>query len=600
MPPLTITAHCRALTPMLAGGADQTKFELRASEVKSALRFWWRAFHDFPKAVEMFEAESHLFGGKIQVRNPEGKLVEQAVAAPFRLDISATSVIDFFNPGQGQETQRQRDGSRKKVDVLGDDVTEAWGDGVRYIFYAILHHTGKVQNIAAKTKGRQVAKPGFTFDLRFTFRRPDQGLVAEVLRSLWLLMNLGGIGARSRRGAGCFTITGFTPALTDLTLTDVPNFSQEGFQTPAAYLRAGLEVILQAWYPQPVPTYTAEPPYTAFRPGISEIHVLDNPTVGMGQGALQAMDAVGYMMKKYRHINPWTEAKKMHAALHTGTIPTTLTELTKAQFGLPIIYNFRGPKDFGKPGKPAIFGGYTAQGIKVTPGSTPDFAKAAEDKTNADRRSSPLLISCHEWTDGRGYAVVCHLPAPLLPDGQKIWLKANKKDYPSTEHHVCEPPSNYNLVNKLIQGSDNSLAKGFSSLTSLWSRTGTTRTSTTSSAPDSSGPPPSSSLPADPQARKLFFLQQVGARDDGLTWHLGEISGPPQGSGKKQAWPCRLWRLAGEELQEVAGDWRIRAKEVPLGEQPRLCVGTFFLCTTQADAKTPNPSNFLYNFQRLT
>lgn len=544
----------------------------------------------------MFEAESYIFGGKIQVRNPQGKLVEQAVAAPFRLDISATSVIDFFNPGQGQETRRQRDGSMRTVDVLGDDVTAAWGDGVRYIFYAILHHTGKIQNIAAKTRGRQVAKPGFTFDLRFTFLKPDKKLMGEALRSLWLLMNFGGLGARSRRGAGCFTITGFTPALADLTLTEVPDFSQEGFQTPAAYLRAGLEVILKAWYPQPVPTYSAEPPYTAFRPGDSEIHVLHNPTIGKGQGALQAMDAVGCMMKKYRHITPRTEAQEMHAALHARTTPN-LTELTKAQFGLPIIYNFRGPNDFGKPGKPAITSGYTAQGIKVTPGSTPDFNKAAKDNTNANRRASPLLISCHEWTNGRGYAVVCHFPAPLLPDGQKIWLKAHKA-YPES-HHVCEPPSGYNLVDELIQGSDNSLAQGFTRLTSLWSRTDATRTGTASPAPDSSAPPASPSPPADPQARKLFFLKQAGARDDGLTWYLGEISGPPQGQGKRQFWPCRLWRLAGEELQEVAGDWCIRAKEVPLSEQPRLCMGTFFLCTTQADPKTHNPSDFLYNYQRL-
>ncbi len=469
MAPVSVTAHCRALTPMLAGGADPWKhFELRASEAKSALRFWWRAFHDFSDPKTMYLAESQVFGGKYQETTPDGKSVEKALAAPFRIEINATSAIEFFNPGEGKETQRQRDGSLQKVDVLGGDVTKDWGDGVRSIFYAILHHTGKIQNIGAKTKGRQVAKPGFTFDLRFTFRRPNKDLVANVLRALWLLANLGGLGARSRRGAGCFAITGFTPALESLALTDVPKFSRDGFQNPADYLRAGLQVILRAWYPQPVPTYTAEPPYTAFRPGFSAIRVLSNPTLGLGQGALRAVDAVGCMMKKYRYINPSDEAKEMHAALHGGTTPS-FSEHTKAQLGLPIIYNFRGAGQFGTPGKPAIFGGYTAQGIKVIPGSSPDFAKAAKDKNNADRRASPLLISCHEWTDGRGYAVVCHFPAPLLPDGQKIWLKA-KNGY-SASHKVCDPPTTYTFTDELIQGTDKSLDKGFATLTNLWTRT---------------------------------------------------------------------------------------------------------------------------------
>jgi hypothetical protein len=257
-------------------------------------------------------------------------------------------------------------------------------------------------------------------------------------------------------------------------------------------LQAGLNLILERWLPPC--TFFFEPPYTAFRPGISEIHVLTNPTVGLGRGALQAMDAVGKKMKEYRSINPDDEAREMHAALHNGTTPI-FTELTKAQFGLPIIYNFRGANDFGKPGKPTISGGYTAQGIKFKAGFSPDFDKAAEDKENAARRASPLLISCHEWTGGIGYAVVCHLPAPLLPAGQKIWLKANKKDYPTTQHHVCEPPKMYTLVDKLIHGTDKSLDKGFAGLISLWTRTGATGAAGSSSG---SGAVPPPSLPADP------------------------------------------------------------------------------------------------------
>jgi len=591
---LTVTAHCRAVTPMLAGGANPWEhFELRAAEVKSALRFWWRAFHPFKDMKQMFYEESRLFGGKILEPTPQGKLVEKACKAPFRLEITSLQSIEFFNPGDGKEPVRQRDGSMGQQYKLGDNVTQEWGEGLRYIFYPILHHTGKIHNIATKAKGRQVAKQGFRFDLRFTFPQSDTELAAEVLRALWLLMNLGGIGARTRRGAGCFFIESFTPDLSEFSFPQVPEFSRQGFADPQTYLLKGLEVILGKWFPKPLPAYTAEPGYTAFRPGLSEIHVLYNPTVGKGTGALQAMDAVGCMMKKYRYIHPLKEAQDMHQALHCGTAPA-LTELTKAQFGLPIIYNFRGEREFGTPGKPSIFGGYTAQGV-VSDGKTHDFA----NKENADRRASPLLISCHEWTGGRGYAVVCHFPAPLLPDGQKIWLKANKKDYPTSQHHVCEPPPNYALVDAFIQGTDKSLAEGFAGLASLWSRP-----VASGAAGPKSGitkpPPEPPSPPADPQKRKLFYLHRASPRADGLPWCVGEINGPPRGQGKKQKWPCILWKLEGDKLMEEPGPWWLRVDKVqPPAEQGRLCQGTLFLCTNRADSRTINTERYLYSFTPL-
>uniref|UniRef100_A0A7V4LCA6 Type III-B CRISPR module RAMP protein Cmr1 n=1 Tax=Desulfobacca acetoxidans TaxID=60893 RepID=A0A7V4LCA6_9BACT len=589
---LTVTAHCRALTPMLAGGANPWEhFELRAAELKSALRFWWRAFHDFSDLKALYYAESNVFGGKILEKDPSGKVEEKALAAPFRLEIFPTSPINFFNPGKGEKPVRERNGSIKNQPRLGDDVTNEWGDGVRYIFYAILHHKGKIHNIATKAKGRQVAKQGFRFDLRFTFPQSDEKLAAEVLRALWLLMNLGGIGARTRRGAGCFVIESFTPDISKFSFPQVPEFSPQGYKDPETYLKKGLEVILGKWFPKPLPAYTAEPGYTAFRPGLSEIHVLYNPTVGKGSGALQAMDAVGCMMKKYRYINPKNEAQDMHQALHQRTTPS-FTELTKAQFGLPIIYNFRGEREFGTPGIPSIFGGYTAQGV-VYDGTRHDFA----DKKNADRRASPLLISCHQWTDGRGYAVICHFPAPLLPDGQKIWLKA-KKDYPKS-HHVCEPPPAYALVDAFIQGTDKSLDKGFARLARLWTRPGAA-----GAAGPTSGitkpPPPPPPPPADPQARKRFYLQQAKTRADGLPWCVGEISGPPQGQTKKQKWPCILWKLAGDTLIEEPGTWWLRVDKVqPPSERARLCEGTLFLCTNQADARTENKERYLYSFTHL-
>lgn len=68
MNPIKITARCRTVTPMLSSGADQSKFEIRAAEVKAGLRFWWRAFHcgEFQRAMD---EEKGKIPGKERIRS---------------------------------------------------------------------------------------------------------------------------------------------------------------------------------------------------------------------------------------------------------------------------------------------------------------------------------------------------------------------------------------------------------------------------------------------------------------------------------------------------------------------------------------------------
>ena len=61
MKPVKIVARCKIVTPMLSAGADQQEFEIRATEIKAALRFWWRAFQPW-EPQRLFEEEAKLFG----------------------------------------------------------------------------------------------------------------------------------------------------------------------------------------------------------------------------------------------------------------------------------------------------------------------------------------------------------------------------------------------------------------------------------------------------------------------------------------------------------------------------------------------------------
>lgn len=128
---------------MFCYGADGDTPELRAPSLKGALRFWWRAIH--PNLDELKKEETELFGGAAD---------EEAKKSSFSILISNIS-----------------------------------------------KSTKEIQALPHKTLfKKECIMPDSTFDLII---RPKN----EKIKKLLILTSiLGGIGARSRRGFGCFQI----------------------------------------------------------------------------------------------------------------------------------------------------------------------------------------------------------------------------------------------------------------------------------------------------------------------------------------------------------------------------------------------------------
>lgn len=58
-----LVIECEVVTPMFLGGADGKSVELRASSIKGALRFWWRAMHGDLDTKDLYKKECEIFGG---------------------------------------------------------------------------------------------------------------------------------------------------------------------------------------------------------------------------------------------------------------------------------------------------------------------------------------------------------------------------------------------------------------------------------------------------------------------------------------------------------------------------------------------------------
>lgn len=586
MMPVKITVRCKIVTPMLSSGANPQKFEIRSSEIKAGLRFWWRAFQPL-EGEELYKEEAKLFGSTDR-------------CCPFSILLMPDDkTFQYWKPGN----------------PVDNELDYAWGEGVGYVFFPIYTSANHKQHRPAKIKppdqkpgksGRTVAKPGgrFTIHINFTSRKSRPSHVGDVLCSLWLLENLGGLGGRTRRGAGCFKIESIDLGK-DIDIEDVPDFDQSSFKYGREYIFSGLKIIFSRWFKGNIPS--SLPTHTAFRHGHSEILIfsgLRNRNYRKGKGAIRAMDAIGQRMRDFRHTNPHEEAETMHHAL-TGEDDSNpdIKVLQKAQLGLPIIYNFRGYEQFGTRGKPAYPAGYEAKGGVVYDEITQE-AKI-DDKKNVDRRASPLLISCHEFNDTTPYAVICHFPAPILPEGQRIWLKAgyNAKDcYPKA-------PVKYDYIDKLLIKGDvvngkqrKPLCTAFNDYWPVYDRTGEIFFEPVESElkmPNISTTAQSTSktkVDIDPEEIKRNYLLQAPPQKDDLPLFLAEISGPSSGKKHKRKWPCDLWYLEGENLKRETITWYVRPKQLDSARDVKKREqGTLFLCTKQPDVNTRENNMFLYN-----
>ena len=423
-----IEAECQTVTPMLASGANQQKFEIRASEVKYGLRFWWRAFHS-EQGENLFNKEAAIFGNT-------------DIACPFSIRV-ITTATRCWNPDDCVE---------KPPIVQNGTEKYYWGPGMGYIFFSIYNTPKKPKkdnnrkiiepaqpakikpfNDDSSKSGRPVLKPDNEFIIRIVFRmKAEPDIVKDILSSLWLMTNLSGLGARTRRGAGCFNISSLKlngqeiDSLPDSNqnlqpyLSDVPKFIITPKEKNLDFFKTGLDVILTRWITSSktsaahIPTL---PDCTCFREGLSKIFYLPGTS---NESAFDLMERVAIAFQETRNEKPHIEAVGMHKAIADAIdgstfSPPTLKTLRKAALGLPIIYNFR---DNGRS-------------LLKIPGSKKNAtfeAKGVCSTTVFDRRSSPVFFSFHNGNT-TPYGIICYFPSELFPQNSEITLSASyKKD----------------------------------------------------------------------------------------------------------------------------------------------------------------------------
>ena len=170
-----IIFKCETITPLFLGEAKKGEVELRPPAIKSAMRFWWRAAHAHLSLPDLKKNESDIFGGG----------GENAKSAKFD--------IVLFNPSKEPVPFDYRGDFKKHKNI--ENIAYGSLSGIHYLIYTFLHlkKTGKYFPV------------GTTFEVAFYFKHNDPQ-IQQVLASFWLLVFLGNIGERSRRGMGCIKV----------------------------------------------------------------------------------------------------------------------------------------------------------------------------------------------------------------------------------------------------------------------------------------------------------------------------------------------------------------------------------------------------------
>lgn len=371
---IKITFDLEFLTPTFIGGTDppnRTDFTLKP--LKAALRYWWRQFQDNSDTTQLFKNESKLFGDTDR-------------ASPVAL--------------------RLIDNSRLILDTSGSPFQVSNQSGRAYLLYSCI---GRGYRQPGRSKW---ITPGSVVSIEISFRNMDDSNIRAVLFSLWLTQTFGGLGTRSRRGAGSFQIS-LSPA-DPLWHNDTTNL----FNLTAVNL---IDQILQTnwdsdpWFGLILP---ASPLYSALitpnRLKVTSTSFLD---------ANSLMDQLGNAMKRQRSCWDHTrhgafcqQAQALHQAGNTGAYNGS-DPIAKTAFGLPIVYNFKQRNDAGN----LI---YDAQHRPIFE----DWQIIAQP-THYERRASPLFLSVKRRPTAlpEFYANILILWNGFLPPGETIQIEKKSK-----------------------------------------------------------------------------------------------------------------------------------------------------------------------------
>ncbi len=360
------------VTLLFVAGADPRGApELRAASVRGALRYWLRA----------------LLGGVIGDQNWDA--LRTAEADVFGSTDNASPVVVRIRNGCPQTKSFSELVAKKP--------------GISYLFFAARGTRNEPE--------RSAIKAGSLFELvlskRVGVEVGDQAL-HQAYAALWLLTHLGGLGARSRRGAGSLQVIE-TKGEHEGLLSRLPSLCISA-TNPSELLQElgnGLRRLRELAHTGAAGRVGIPSEFDVLHPCVCKVWVVDKSFDSWAE----ALDAIGQAMQQFRsRRNP--DYQNVKQAIQGGNLSQPVQ---RAAFGLPIVFYYR------SLGQKGILRG-----------------------ESHDRRASPLIIHITKLANGKYAIVLTVFYARLLSINERMKLK--REGRPCI---VVEPPD-LNLIDEFL------------------------------------------------------------------------------------------------------------------------------------------------------
>jgi CRISPR-associated protein Cmr1 len=381
-----VTFKMEVVTPLFLAGADQSRAELRAPSFRGVLRYWLRA----------------LLGGILGTTGAGLERLWQEEEAVFGTTKTGSLVVLRLGLDElGEAKSFTKDQPDRNQPPSGRD----------YLFWSMAR-------LGREGVLRWYYPEGSAFTLTLSQRGPERTSLDRAVSALWLLNSLGGLGSRSRRGAGSLVVKEVKGWDGRLSFT-IPETSE----SLADFLRDGLQEARRLSMPTGAVTRqpAQQPLFDILDPSPEVCHIWVLRSQERWDTADDALRAIGKRLSDFRsqetqdgrNVWQWAQGKQI------GTVEGII-------FGVPL--QFRSDQ----PGGQTIF----IQGVK----------KRGRDEEKYERRASPLLLHITQLGGNQGYVGVAVLfKSQFLPPGVQLEIKKN------WSAPLLNQPRNYMLIQQWVR-----------------------------------------------------------------------------------------------------------------------------------------------------
>jgi CRISPR-associated protein Cmr1 len=373
----SISFELETITPLFLGGAEQTEAELRPPAFRGVLRYWFRAMAaSLVSLNKVKEWENKIFG----TTDAGGKVIIRVQAEEF--------VSTKF-------MKRDRE-----------------LNGINYLFFSMYQSGDK------EAKGCFPPESKFKLILQTrTSQAEDLNCLKLAFGAMWLLINLGGIGARSNRGAGSLSLNK-EPKSERINLPSL-NFKLlvDEFEDLKNNLTQRIKAIRELYRTiigQENITLTTTTEFDILHPETCFIYLWQSENIEYWDDILDDF-GLEYQQFRRRYQDDYNQVKQWIKTTGNSRVDT----VERAAFGLPIEFYFT---SLERPNNTAS--------LKATNG--------------INRSSSPFKIKLLPIGDDTYTIVLLHFKTKLLSGDARLYLK-NKNNNTS-----CKVPTDQAIIQEFI------------------------------------------------------------------------------------------------------------------------------------------------------